>query len=247
MTSALDDALAAAQKDQSKSDAFYDLFLRTVLIIPTVDGEGGDGAPRRAEEGASFNPVLLDNEGTPLLPVFDSERRLADWAKRAISFVGIPAHALLEGMDPSVQIALNIGCPGFKLFVVDELRWLRERMAAAGPERVAIPAGTQVLIGAPKEVPPELLPALRECLAKSPEVRAAHLGQLVLGGQGRPRLALVLKLGQASDSVRQAIQKDVGLAIRGKLGDRDGLDIMIAEGDGIGSKIAETVPAFFTA
>ena len=237
--SALDAAVCAARKDQTQANRFYDLFLSAQLYVPTMD-EGKPPQSRRAGENETFRPIVLMVDGKPVLPVFDSEERLTAWAKRRVGLIAMPGHALLNSMDPKVQMALNIDTPGFKLLVCDELQWLRRRLEESQPRPVDLAAGTKVLIAAPNELPPGLVPALRDCLARNQEALSARLALLTAAGE-EPRLTLLLSLAPSSPTATQAILRDISAAVQAALGGRS-MDIMIAGNDGLSAKIAESVP-----
>jgi hypothetical protein len=69
---------------------------------------------------------------------------------------------------------------------------------------MSVPAGAEMLIGAPADEPPEeLAEALRERAQEHPEVRSAYLFQLMILAEGEePHLTLGLDLDEGADVVR---------------------------------------------
>ncbi|HEX5734554.1 MAG TPA: enhanced serine sensitivity protein SseB C-terminal domain-containing protein [Blastocatellia bacterium] len=242
----LDKALQAARQDKSKANEFYNLFLKTDIYIPTHDTPKKPNTKRRAGDDEKFTPVLLTHEGKTLLPIFDTLERLEAWANRPIGFIRISAHALLEAIDSSFHIALNLGTDYFKDFVSDEIKALQNTVRGATPREQKVPAGTEVLVGAPAKIPKGLEAALRACLSKSKEIKAAYLGQVMYMAEGeKPHLVLVLEVGEATEDVFSAIVKDVGIAVMGLLKDGDYLDIQKYEGRDPEATIVKQVKLFY--
>lgn len=244
----LDKALAAAQQDQAKSDAFYNLFLNSDVLIPTRDTATPEGGIRRTQEGESFSPIVVENENVPYLPVFDRMERLQAWAQdQEITYVQMPGHALIRSsLDPKLHIALNIGTPHFKDFVPDELAWLSQAFEDQKPSAFTVPAGTKVFVGVPARIPDGLEDSLRSCMRRNIEVEAAFLGQVHFNLPGeKPQLFLVLKLDAAGQKYLQSINEEIGLATRGFLDEQEALTIQIYDGEGISSDIVETVKPFY--
>lgn len=122
--SALDVALARADAGDAEAQAFYEEFLNTLLYVPTTEPE---------PNALTVSLLVADIEGEGIVPVFDSEARLGAWAERDdMPFTVLAGHTLVERLDRELLIALNPGTEHYKLFVEDELGWLRERLAEAG-------------------------------------------------------------------------------------------------------------------
>ena len=244
----LDKALVAAQKDQAKTDAFYSLFLNSEVIIPTRDAAALEAGVRRSQEGESFSPMVVENEGVPFLPVFDRKERLEAWARgQDITYVQMPAHALIRSsLDSKLHIALNVGTPHFKEFVPDELAWLRQAFDEQKPSAFSVPAGTKVSVGAPVRVPDGLEESLTSCMIRNREVQAAYLGQADFDLPGeKPQLFLVLKLDDGAEEYLENISEDIGMATRGLLGEQEALTMQVYDGKGISSDVVETVKPFY--
>ena len=246
----LDKALIAAQGDQAQANTFYNLFLNSDVFIPTYDAATTtESRMRRSQEGESFTPIVVENEGIPFLPIFDTLERLQTWAQgREITYIQMPAHALIRSsLDPRLHIVLNVGTPHFKEFVPDELNWLRQVFEQQKPSVFSIPAGTKVFVGVPAKIPDRLLNALTMCMTRNREVQAAYLGQVHFDLAGeKPHLFLVLKVDDAGQEHLQSINEDIGVAIRGLLDERESLTIQVYDGKGISSEIVATVKPLYT-
>lgn len=249
MTS-LDKALAASQHDQTKADAFYNLFLNSDVFIPTYSLTGTNNIGiRRSEEGESFTPFVVESDGTPFLPIFDTIERLQAWAEgKEMTYVCMPAHALIRSsLDPKLHIALNVGTSYFKEFVPDELDWLRQVFEQQKPSAFTVPAGTKVFIGAPASVPDGLIDALTICMKRNAEIEAAYLGQVYFDLEGeKPQLFLVLKMDSSGQQYFDNIKEDIGVATRGFLVKGEFITMQIYDGKGISSDVVSSVEPFYT-
>ncbi|MCF6177860.1 MAG: SseB family protein [Geopsychrobacter sp.] len=118
------DALRTAPDDREAQSGFYDLFLNSSFFVPTVqenlsmDEEDGD---QETEV-----PLIVENNGTDYLVLFDLQQRLNDWAEQEAPFVKLPGHLIAEMTTPELNWALNIGTDHSKLFAPDEIDWLKD-------------------------------------------------------------------------------------------------------------------------
>ena len=244
----LDQAHENLKQDQSHGGAFYDLFLNTLVFIPTHDDPALYGDPRRSLPGETFCPYVVESKGVHYLPIFETYERLVSWsAGHQMSYVQMAAHALIRSsLDPKLHVALNIGTPYQKIFVPDELAWLRSVYEKQKPKEITVPAGTAVQVGAPAKIPDGLEDSLRQCLKRNEEVEAAYLGQVHFHIKGtKPELFLVLKVYEKGKPFLKNIQEDVGVAIRGFLGKGENLTLQVYDGKGISSTVVESVKPFF--
>lgn len=242
----LERALMAAENDPSEADRFYAVFLNSNLFVPTRNVPEETGRPRRASEDEAFSPLVVEGEGGPFLPVFETQERLASWAERETGFVRIPAYALVEAIGRDVRLALNVGTESSKAFSAEEMEWLRDAVARASPSKVRFRAGTQYLYGEPASTPAGLKDALRRCLRENSEVIEAYLGQVFSPDEDeRPSLFLVLKMEPGTEGVSEAIFKQIGIAIRGVLPQDEHLDMAVLGREEIAASVAEVVTPFY--
>ena len=126
-TVTLDQALVALRQDMAnpKSQSkFYDIFLNTDFLVPTLDPEELEGATELAE-GESL-PLIIEADGHDYLMIFDSEERLKGWAGEKAKWVPVPGHVLAATTMPPLHMAMNVGTEYSKQFHPDEIAWLRE-------------------------------------------------------------------------------------------------------------------------
>ena len=215
---ALDLALIESEKGEVQAQAFYDAFYNSRLYIPTTEPEAG------AEEG-SVTLLVADIDGQGVVPVFDSIERLTGWAEREMPFTVLAGHALIEHLDPELQIALNAGYARFKLFVGEELSWLREQLARSvqaldGEEIGEEPTITRA------EAPADLIAALTPALARNAFVAAAFVVAVENNGPDLARWLLILDVGDASEAVFAEIARDIGVAAQSALGAGAVMDVI---------------------
>ena len=241
----LDKALQAAQSDNSKVNDFYNLFLATDIYVPTHDSSKVESGPRRTKEGETLSLVIFKDKDTDFLPIFDTLERLQAWAGHELTYVRMPAQALLQSIDSSLHLALNVGTDHFKEFVSDEVKGLQDSVRAAGTQQ-SVPAGTEVLVGTPAKIPSGLEAALTRCLNRNKEIKAGYLGQVMYARQGEKlHLILVLQVEPVAETVFAAIAHDAGITARGILGAGEYLDIMRNDGHGIAATIVGQVKPFY--
>ncbi len=123
----LDKAAADAREDANKADAFYNLFLNSIIYVPVWD-EPQDNGTSGVIAQDTISPVVLEQDGMKFVMLFDSEERLGAWAQRDIGIVGIPGHSIVQMSDPDLHWILNAGTEHTKEFVAKEIAWLKENV-----------------------------------------------------------------------------------------------------------------------
>lgn len=124
----LDQALVASREDRNMQPVFYDLFLNSLFFVPTIeetkqtDSKAAD--QEKADEGAL--PLLIEAEGKSFLMLFDTIKRLNDWADEDAKYVALPGHAITEMSLPNLHWAMNYGTEHQKQFEPDEIEWLKD-------------------------------------------------------------------------------------------------------------------------
>ena len=121
----LDKAFVSATKNQDSQSDFYNLFLNTDIFIPTYDMPQNE-SQKRAGVNESIKPIIVDSEGISYLMLFDTKDKLSTWAQREVGFVALPGHAVVEMMGSDLHWALNAGTEYTKIFVPEEIKWLKE-------------------------------------------------------------------------------------------------------------------------
>jgi len=121
----LDQALEQSLQDPNEQNKYYDLVLNTRFYIPTNDEEAKSGKTE-VKENDAIVPIILESENKRYLMLFDTEERLSEWAKEAVSFTVLPGHVIARMTPPSLHWAVNIGTEYAKEFVPDEIAWLKD-------------------------------------------------------------------------------------------------------------------------
>ena len=115
----LDEALNLGQQDPKTQPLYYDLFLNSVFFIPVLEEEDNE-----EEDGAL--PLLIEADGDKYLMLFDTIKRLTDWADDDVKYVALPGHAVTEMSLPNLYWALNYGTEHGKMFEPQEIEWLKD-------------------------------------------------------------------------------------------------------------------------
>lgn len=115
----LDEALKLCRQDEKAQPLFYDLFLNSLFFIPVITEENKD-----ADEGAL--PLLIEADGISYLMLFDTIKRLTDWADEDAKYVSLPGHAITEMSLPHLRWAMNYGTEYQKQFESEEIEWLKD-------------------------------------------------------------------------------------------------------------------------
>ena len=116
----IDEALTLSRKDPKAQPLFYDLFLNSLFFIPTIE----EHDKKDDEDGAL--PRLVEADGNNYLMLFDTIKRLTDWADEDAKYVALPGHAITEMSLPKLYWALNYGTDFQKQFEPEEIDWLKD-------------------------------------------------------------------------------------------------------------------------
>lgn len=240
----LDRAFVTATTNPKEQAAYYEIFLKTEIYIPTHNLPDKE-IEKRAGAGESIQPVIIESEGLRYVMLFDSKERLSAWAKRETGFVRVPGRVVVEMAASDMRWALNVGTDYPKIFLPDEIQGLKQSLTKFQTKETKVSAGTQVLVGAPARIPPGLLDSLRSRLSKNKEVKEAYLVQVHFVREGeKPHLALALRLDKASNAAVDAIKKDLALASRSHLAQGEYVDILTQESE-LDSQIIKAVKPFY--
>lgn len=117
----IDEALILGRQDPKAQPLFYDLFLNSLFFIPVIEE---DDSKKSAENGAL--PLLIEAEGNSYLMLFDTIKRLTDWADEDAKYLPMPGYAITEMSLPNLHWALNYGTEHQRQFEPDEIAWLKD-------------------------------------------------------------------------------------------------------------------------
>jgi len=124
----LDEAIKLGFEDPKKQHLFYDLFLNSIFYIPVVD----ERENATNEEGAL--PLLVEANDKTYLMLFDTRKKLTDWANKEARYLPVQGHAIAELSSSNIYWALNYGTELQKFFEPDEIKWLKEIVQEANKE-----------------------------------------------------------------------------------------------------------------
>jgi hypothetical protein len=245
MMTPLDRALVAGNKDPKERPNYWNTFLQAEIYIPTHNVPAKE-EEKRSTIGEAIQPIVIESEGERYVMLFDTKERLSAWAKQEIGFVRLPGHAVVDMASLDARWALNVGTDYTKIFVPEEIAWLKQLLRESQVKATKIPSGTSVLVGAPANIPVGLLDTFRERLTKNKEVKEAYLGQVYFKLPGeKPHLALVLRVDQPSPPLIEAIQQDLGVVVRGSLGEGEYMDVLTEEDQTLAPVIIKAVKPFY--
>ncbi len=115
----LDEAIKLGFQDQKKQHLFYDLFLNSIFYIPVIEEE----KEAKNEEGTL--PLLVEANDKTYLMLFDTIKKMTDWADKEAKYLPVQGHAITELSSSNIYWALNYGTELQKFFDPDEIGWLK--------------------------------------------------------------------------------------------------------------------------
>jgi hypothetical protein len=124
---ALDEALEKYLADDEYQSEYYDLVLNSDFYIPLADEDEASSLG----EKESVTPLVVESEGKSYMMLFDTEEKLAAWAKKPVNYVVLAGFMAAEISVPELLWAVNIGGGFAKEFVPEEIRWLQESVSAS--------------------------------------------------------------------------------------------------------------------
>lgn len=115
----LDEAIKLGFQDQKKQHLFYDLFLNSIFYVPVIEEE----KEAQNEEGAL--PLLVEANDKTYLMLFDTIKKMTDWADEKTNYLPVQGHAITELSSSNIYWALNYGTELQKFFDPEEIKWLK--------------------------------------------------------------------------------------------------------------------------
>ncbi|WP_303721070.1 SseB family protein [Malonomonas rubra] len=138
----LDDALALGVQDPKAQPLYYDLFLNSLFFVPIIEEEEKQEKQKSEEGDEGALPLLVQANGKEYLMLFDTIKRLTEWADEKVKYVALPGHAVTEMSLPNLYWAMNYGTEHQKMFEPKEIAWLKDIVRQAKenePEEKAQP------------------------------------------------------------------------------------------------------------
>ncbi len=124
---ALDEALKAYIEDETKQQAYYELFLKTDLYVPIAN----QGSQEDIDKEGGVAPMLLESDDKVYMMLFDTPERLATWAKKDLPYAIFSGAAIAQFTPDSLYWAVNMGSEYAKEMVPDEIAFIKQ-MAVSG-------------------------------------------------------------------------------------------------------------------
>lgn len=129
MLSVLDQAyigvLASEEPDEELELDYYDLFLNSVLYVPTHKMNEEERASV-SEDDIAIVPVIVEDEGRQYIMLFDSKERLKEWADgeafEAVEMRGCDAINIFGAEN--YHMMLNVMSEHQKEFSLEEIQFL---------------------------------------------------------------------------------------------------------------------------
>jgi hypothetical protein len=253
----LDKAMAALAKgeDPKLRREMYLALLESTLILSTP--QRPDAAQKKegwvkAEGNLAIQFHSIQNSRQkPAMLAFTSVDSLLRWKKEGGEYLALRARevfalALKSEMD-SIQI--NVAGPIGGELTRPEIQILSEgaipqQAHEDGAASLEVTQGTRVLVKAPSKAPAEkLLEALRQSLARHPEVQSAYLFEMTIG-TGSPHWAVGLEVqGDAAKArdIFQAVGPDAGRC----LDPSEYLDFALIEHGPMSDEVRKAVQPFY--
>jgi len=244
----LDELYLEVLKDNGKRSMFYDAFLSTILFMPTHTFLEKNGMRRRSDEDESISPMFFKVEKIKYLPLFDSEEKLYLWAKQEVNSIGLQGYIIVEMMDLESHWVLNSGTDYAKVFVPDEIKWLKQKVSGSQGKDLIVPEGTQITVSAPTEDLTNLIELLIDIFIQYNEVKSAHLGlvhYMIEGEQGH--LMLIVEADCLEPMILEDIKKNISLRLTTFLENAECIDTVINSDSAVSKEIAKTVEPFYVA
>jgi SseB protein N-terminal domain len=122
----LDTALEILLRDienPENQSQYYNQFLDTSFFVPIHDPANIEGTETLNEDDVV--PLVIESEGNDYLMLFDTRERMNDWAHFEVQHVVMPGEQLAITSIPPLHWALNAGTDHSKLFLLDEIAWLK--------------------------------------------------------------------------------------------------------------------------
>lgn len=135
MFTKLDEAVKMAAEDyEAHGNNFYDLFLNSMIYVPTWDLPEKLGGMITGDNH-EIQPIIIEDDGRKYIMLFDHENRITEWTAnseepREIGVVGMTGYDVLKTFNSDVHMMLNVVSDYMKEFVPDEIDWLLQNLEA---------------------------------------------------------------------------------------------------------------------
>lgn len=197
----LERALVQATNDPAARPAFYRLLLDSELfVLGKAGGEAGASQP-----GGEIQITQIRHKDRIYHPVFSSLSRMQNYLQEHPSYFTMKGRDLFASARGAAFL-LNPGSAYGKSLVPEEIADMLQPNPALQPG--AHPE--EILITQPAVYPAALADVLKKLFETRPEIEAAYLAQMAIGGRGEPPHPIVgIKLDGPWDPLAEAIHRVV--------------------------------------
>lgn len=190
----LEEALVAASTQPEARPEFYRLMLESPLYL--IDDRPADAArsdTKVLEQDTRLQLQVIDIDGVQHVPIFSSATRLHEATGGNRGHLAIQGREMLQ-MLRGAHLVLNPGAEFGKQFPPDEVAEMLSGAIFGGPVKLAVAAGSQLVLGEPANYPRQLVVALQKLLRTMPEVKSARLGHgMIFGSDDPPHTILAIE------------------------------------------------------
>jgi hypothetical protein len=198
----LERSLMKAATDPAHRPQFYqDLARSDVFIIQHGAAPPPEERRLTLQQGMTLQVQSIQHEGKPYVPIFSSLLRLRAAIDDDVAYLGLNAVALFQITRGSALI-LNPGSAYGKEISADEASRIADGTIGAPTERYVVEKATQVMIGAPANVPTELIGALSRFFETRKAVKRAWLAHFFNPAQDKaPHTLIALEVTDDSETI----------------------------------------------
>ena len=235
---------ASTQPSERRSfmRALLDAEVFVVLVCdgaPLVPGPDGNAV---VPEGAKLSvPTAMRGEER-LFPFFTAPSRARTWFT-GDHIIAPERTRELFTKHQDISFVLNPGSDYGKEFLPDEVKRLLAGELGEGVDEIDVPAGAQLLLGHPKDVPAELIASLAREFSAMPQVRGAWLMLAMRAGQSEQSWMLGV---DHKDNDRQgswqAVLDAITRAVKGNILKGRMLDAMPLDGGSLSVTLRGGIP-----
>ena len=233
--------LMRAAQEPSERAAFAEAVIDAEIVVALVP-EGGritpgpDGQAIVPEGTRLTLPSVMRGEQR-LLPFFTAPSRARAWFS-GDHIVAPDRTRDLFGRYPEAFFVLNLGSDYGKEFTPAEVKRLLAGHFEEGAETITIPAGEQVMLGHPSDVPNELIAALSREFSAEKSIRGAWL--MLAARSGHPDQSWML--GVDHEGSWSIVLAAINRAIAGNVLKGRPLDAVPLESSSLASTLRTGIP-----
>ena len=233
--------LVRAANEPSERSTFLRVLLDAEIVVGLVPESGhfvqGPDGHAIVPEGTTLNLQSVMRGEERLLPFFTAPSRARAWFS-GDHIVAPECTRDLFGQYPEASFVLNPGSDYGKEFTPAEVKRLLAGHFEEGAETITIPAGEQVMLGHPSDVPNELIAALSREFSAEKSIRGAWL--MLAARAGHPDQSWML--GVDHEGSWSNVLAAINRAIAGNVLKGRPLDAVPLESSSLASTLRTGIP-----